>query len=585
VFIGYNWELIKPISLITLMNIFRFGIGLDLSVSSYLTLFLFLFYVIYMLIQHKSLIYIIKLFSIFFILILALLTCADAVVYKHWSVKINPAAISFLSSPREVIASVGNDDHVLIISVIGILFFYVLYRLLLFVSDFLFNYPVKNKIWHNIVAVLMFPLLIIGIRGGLQLEPINQSSAFFSDRTICNHAALNTAWNLLDKYTLKKRDHSIYGASPEAQLMTTIRSFYDKTPSETLLMKIKKPNIVLIILEGFTADVISAFGGLNGYTPNLDSISGQSIIWTNFYANGDRTYKGLPAILNGWPTRPVGSVTQDADQTQTLPSIAKVLKSEGYDISFYYGGESEFANIKSYLINTGFDKIIDINDFPASLQGKKWGVADHYVFDKLAHDLNVKRKPFFNSILTLSSHEPYDIPLEPFVKGDNPKSKFLNTVMYTDYSIGKFFSVIKDYSWFDSTLFVITADHGNHLPVNYTTNYEPGRFKIPMLLYGNMIPDSLRGSFMTNISSQNDIAFSVLNQLRLPAANFEYSQNMFDSGRGTAFYTFDHGFGLITKGSKFCYDYNSNKIIYKEGNANDSLLTLGKMIMEATQKK
>lgn len=548
-------------------------------------MFLFFFYFIYLLIPHKGLIYVIKFSTVFFILLLTLLTCADAVVYKHWSVKINPAAISFLSSPKEVMASVGKEDYILVISVIGILFLYILYRLLLLVSDFLFHDQVKNRLWDKISALLLFPVLIIGIRGGLQLEPINQSSAFFSDRSICNHAALNTAWNLLNKYTLKKKDHSIYGTSPEPQLLNAIQSFYKKTPTDSLFKKVKKPNIIFIILEGFTADVVSAFGGLKGYTPHLDSMIGQSIIWTNFYANGDRTYKGLPAILNGYPTRPVGSVTQDADQTSALPSIAKVLKSEGYDISFYYGGESEFANIKSYLINTGFDKIIDINDFPMSLHGKKWGVADHYVFEKLAHDLNASAKPFFNTILTLSSHEPYDIPMDPFVQGDSPKQRFLNTVRYTDYSIGRFFNAIKEYSWFDSTLFVITADHGNHLPVNYMTNYEPGRFKIPMLWYGNLVPDDIRGKRMATISSQNDLACTILNQIGLDASAFEFSQNIFDTTGGSAFYTFDHGFGLITEGNKFCYDYNSNKIIYREGNVGDSLLNLGKMIMEATQRK
>lgn len=553
--------------------------------SSYLTLLLFFIYSVSRLFQHKEVVYSIHFISGISLLLLTLLTCADAVVYKHWSAKINPMAISFLSSPKEVMASVGNDDHILIISTVGVLFFYVLYRLYFVLSRFLFRDPVKNKLELMVGSLVVFPLLVIGIRGGVQLEPINQSSAFFSDRTIYNHAALNTSWNLLNKYTLKKKDHSIYGASSDSKLDSALLTFYNKKPIDRIFENHQKPNVLFIILEGFSADAISAFGGLKGYTPYLDSVLESSIIWTNFYANGDRTYKGLPAILNGWPTRPVGSITQDADHTGHLPSIAKILKSNGYSTSFYYGGESEFANIKSYLLNTGFNQIIDINDFSKALRGKKWGVADHYVFERLARDLNETKKPFFNTILTLSSHEPYDIPLKAFVEGKDPREMYLNTVMYTDYSIGLFLSSIKKYAWFDSTLFVITADHGNHLPANYMTNYEPGRFKIPMILYGNVIPDSLRGTRIANVSSQNDIAYSVLRLLDLNVTEFTYSHNLFALSAGSAFYTFDHGFGLINAQSKLCYDYNSNKIIFQEGNQSDSLLTLGKLIMEATQRK
>lgn len=577
--------MIRPVSGPILMNIFKYGFWLDLSMSSYLTLLMFFLFLLSRLIQHKAWIYTIHFISGISLLLLTILACADAVVYKHWSAKINPMAISFLSSPKEVMASVGHDDHILVISIVGVLTFYVLYKLYFILSRFLFKDQVKNKVELMVGSLILFPLLVIGIRGGLQLEPINQSSAFFSDRTIYNHAALNTSWNLLNKYTLKKKDHSIYGASSESKLDSAVLAFYHKKPNEWIIKNHQKPNILFIILEGISADAIAAFGGSKGYTPYLDSVMQRSLIWTNFYANGDRTYKGLPAILNGWPTRPVGSITQDADHTGDLPSLAKILKSNGYSTSFYYGGESEFANIKSYLLNTGFNQIVDINDFSNTLRGKKWGVADHYVFEKLARDLNETKRPFFNTILTLSSHEPYDIPLKAFVEGKDPREMYLNTVMYTDYSLGRFFSSIKNYAWFDSTLFVITADHGNYLPANYMTNYEPGRFKIPMILYGNLIPDSLKGSRNTNVSSQNDIAYSILRLLDFEDTGFRYAQNMFASAGGSAFYTFDHGFGLINTESKICYDYNSNKIIFQEGNQKDSLLSLGKLIMEATQKK
>lgn len=574
----------KPVSGKEIINTFIYGCRLDLSITSYITVISVLIYALYLFSKKHFLKQIITTWHFIAVFIVFTLAIADAVVYAHWQTKINPTAISFLKSPGEVMASISSGDHVV---VMFILFIVLMIASIKFSSRLLkLSWKREGNTKEIIAFFILLPLLFIGIRGGIQLEPINQSSAFFSNRPVYNHAAINTTWNLLNKYVLLKNQKSNYTIASNEDAEKAARDFYNQSKPSYSISKYPKPNILFIILEGFTADVISDLGGEKGLTSCIDSLIKEGMLWTNFYANGDRTYKGLPAILNGWPTRPIGSVTQDADQTLALPSIAKTLKSTQYHTSFYYGGESEFANIKSYLINTGFDQIIDIKSFPKESRGIKWGVPDQYVFEKLANDLHRYTKPFFSCILTLSSHEPYDIPVAGKFAGSDDITKFRNTVVYTDESLNKCIKQIKDKSWYDSTLIVLTADHGNHLPKRYATNYDPGRFKVPFLLFGPALTDSLKNKKINQIASHNDIAYSILSDLNYDVSDYHFSHQLFtdDISQG-AFYTFDNGFGYISSDNKYCYDYTGNKMVYGDRNVSDSIVVRGKMLMQITQKK
>lgn len=572
-----------------LINSFVYGSRLDLSMSSYIIALSLLVWLLYSLFKIEFGFTSYRILGILILGLILLITIADVVVYQHWAIKINITAIQFAQHPREVIASMGKEDHILLMVMIYIVLMAGFIWLWVRMTDRLkYRLNIRgHSLFFNLVAFLLISAAtVLGIRGGVQLEPINQSAVYFSDQAIYNHTAVNASWNLMNKWVNNRDGKNPYSYGTPAEVEESLRRFYTSSgQTNSFIDSSAQPNIVFIILEGFTADVIRAFGGESGLTPTIDSLIREGLIFTRFYSNGDRTYKGLPSILNGYPTQPTSSVTQNADLTGKIPSLAKTLSQFKYTSSFYYGGESEFANIKSYLLNTGFNKIVDIRDFPASYRGIKWGVSDHYVFERMSADLNQTPQPFFSCILTLSSHEPYDIPMKPLLNGKSSPDLFRNTVYYTDWSLAQFIHLSEKQPWYPNTLFVLTADHGNPMPKEYKNNYDPGRFKVPLLIFGNPLKPQYRGQQINIVGSHTDLATTLLHCLGLNHDSFAYSKNLIAVTPSTgAYYTFDNGFGLINDSSKLVFDHVGSRVVIQQGPVNDSLILLGKRLLQGTFK-
>src|SRR5690606_20642672 len=216
-------------------------------------------------------------------------------------------------------------------------------------------------------------------------------------------------------------------------------------------------------------------GTMVDVTPRFDTYVEEGLLFSNFYAAADRSDKGLVNILSGYPSQPTQSIMKLPVKASKLPVLSKSFEEAGYATSFYYGGELEFANIKAYLMNGGFSKVVGKESFKPEDWNSKWGAHDHVVLDKLLQDLNSSEKPFFSTIFTLSSHEPFEVPIEPHIEGDDEESKFLNSLYYTDQSIGNFIEAAKKEPWYDETLIIILADHGHRMPGN-SRNYEKEKF-------------------------------------------------------------------------------------------------------------
>jgi phosphoglycerol transferase MdoB-like AlkP superfamily enzyme len=166
--------------------------------------------------------------------------------------------------------------------------------------------------------------------------------------------------------------------SAVAELYPTIQ----KQNSENILTT-KHPNVVLVILESFTSDVVGSFGGEANVSPYLSKLANEGIAFDSIYASGDRTDKGLVALLSGFPSQAVRSIIHQPDKFEKLPSLAQSMINNGYQPFFIYGGESEFANFKSYLLASGIHQIIDKNNFETNQMNSKWGAHDGFLFDKL----------------------------------------------------------------------------------------------------------------------------------------------------------------------------------------------------------
>jgi phosphoglycerol transferase MdoB-like AlkP superfamily enzyme len=324
---------------------------------------------------------------------------------------------------------------------------------------------------------------------------------------------------------------------------------------------------VLLILEGWTADVIEPLGGEALVTPKFNSLCKEGLLFDHFYANGNRTDKGMASIISSQPALAKSSIINNIQKFTSLPSIPAELKKKNYNTSFYYGGASEFANMKGYWINAGYEDIVDLDQFPLDKRHAEWGVHDDVLFEKVLAELNMKQAPFFASILTLSSHEPFHVPYKSTFTGTDDADMYRNAVQFSDKALGDFFAAAKQQPWYGNTLFIVLADHGHQWPRD-RKSYDPERFRIPFLLVGGALKQEYTGKTDPTIASQIDIAALLLGQLKMDATAFNWSKNVMDAAyKPYAVYTYNDGIGLVKPGARLVFDQESRQRIVQEGDS------------------
>lgn len=592
VFLAYHFKKWQTSGFTEVLKTFFYGLKLDVSAAGYLLAIPLLLILLSIFIKPAKLRLPLKIYHVFVIFLISLINTADLQLYREWGTKINVQALQYLKFPKEALASVSSSP-------VGLLLF--IFAFLLFSGVGLYWFiarPQQFEKAKNIIGAqkLLALLLILAafffdflaIRGGLQLAAINQSTAYFSSVPFLNHASLNTGWNLF--YTIDNNgarvDLERYQYMPGNEAEAIVKELYkltEKTPEMKVLVE-KRPNIVFIVLESWTADVIASLGAEPGITPEFEKLIKNGLLFDSIYASGDRTDKGLLAVLSGFPSQPATSIITQPEKFEKLPSVARSLIANGYNSSFYYGGESEFANIKAYMISAGFGKIIDKNNFSKAEMNSKWGAHDHILFDKVIKELEGQKKPFFATVLTLSSHEPFEIPIPSKYKGIEERNKFKSSVFYTDKSLGGFFENAKSQPWYANTLFVLVADHGHRLPKEYPELYNPGKYRIPLLFYGDVLKKEYRGKRINKVGSQTDIAAMLLAQLSIENNEFAWSKNLLNPKvKEFAFYDFNDGFGWVSPQGPLVFDNINHNLIWNKtipGTRQDSLLIQGKAYMQ-----
>ncbi len=253
-----------------------------------------------------------------------------------------------------------------------------------------------------------------------------------------------------------------------------------------------------------------------------------------------------------------------------------LFKKKGYETPFFYGGEPEFANIKSYLLHGGFDPIIGKNDFAGKDMNSKWGAHDGVVMKRVLADLQNIKKPFFASWLTLSSHEPFETPEPDVFKGNSTSIKFLNSLHYTDGVIGEFIDQCSKEPWWSNTLLIIIGDHGHPFP---ETGNKADAFRTPMLWIGGAVNE--KGLVIDKVVSQLDIAATLSRQAGMDGSLFPFSKNIFDKAtKSWAFFTFNNGFGFIDAAGRLVFDNVGKQPVVRQGNTGLRQMEAGKAMMQ-----
>jgi len=521
-------------------------------------------------------------YSAFVCSLVVLLTVFDLELFRAWGYRIDASSLIYLKTPKEAIASMGAAPVLpLLLLLAGLLF--LTSKILFTIQNRSIPFFQKSSpIFTALLFISLAASLIIPIRGGFQLAPMNESAVFFSDKSFANYGAVNVPWNysrsLIHEGYNKKNPFKYFD---QQKADNTVASFYKPgTLHEQLIKPVNQHvNVLIIIWESFTAKVVEKLNGVPGITPQFDALTKEGILFTNVYASGNRSDKGMVAILSGYPAQPTTSIIKIPTKTVSLPSLPREFKNAGYYTSFYYGGETEFANMKTYFLQQGFNNIIDKNAFEEKDMNSKWGAHDHIVLNRLLTDLDTHKKPFFTTLFTLSSHEPFEVPVKTVIPGNDQEHLFLNAHHYSDASIGEFIKQAKTKSWWANTLVIILADHGHPLPEKPVG--KPNEFHIPMLWLGGVLEK--KNITIDTLCSQTDLAATLLNQLNLPSKAFHWSNDIFMQKRTPfAYFAFTNGFGWMRPNGFIVRDNIGGNITEKGGNLKSSEADYGKSYLQSS---
>ncbi len=497
------------------------------------------------------------------IFITALIFGGEISLYSEWGSKLNFKALSHLFNPLEVFltATLGHYLIIFFSIVIGS-FFIKMY--VVFVHQYFYSkkYNFKQALGalFKLPFVLAFFLLII--RGGLQEIPINTSDAYFSKNMIVNDVTVNPNWNLVQSVLKSKRNFegNPYEKYSQEDIDIFLKELEIDNDSTLFVLNNKKPNIIFILLESWSADNIESLDGLKGITPSFKYLQQEGLLFNNFYSNGWTSDQAMTSIFSSFPVFPYVAVINQTDKARNLPSLNKSLSQEGYHTSYFFGGQLTYGNIKGFLISQGFDVVKDEKDYNNLPKGRL-GVHDEYMFNQFKKELNILPQPFMSTLLTISSHSPFDFPAKHNLSFNSKEDKYVNSVAYSDKCLGDFILSVKNETWYKNTLFIIVADHSHNSPIKRRLA-EKERFKIPMLWYGDAIKDKYKGKEWNKLGSHIDISPTILSQLGFENKSYKFGFDIFNFQNNTFVpYAFPKGYGLITEKGNYAFSEGYNKVL------------------------
>lgn len=568
VFMLYNHLLAIDCSFTDYLQVISHGLLLDFTIAGYLTVIPLILTCISIWLPGSFYRKVLKgYFGIASVLIAAIFA-VDIALYGYWGFRLDATLFFYLQSPANAMASIPIGQFILQLLLFAAYAFGMYWVLRRWIISLFPETPVKQRSLGTLALFLLGGILFIPIRGGVTTSTANVGKVYFSDKQFLNHSAINPCFSLFASLAKQQDFSAQFNFFPEdkrKELFDTLIHAKDTaSQGDTIptsgrnVLTTNRPNIILVILESFTANAIEAVGGDPGVTPNLNRLSQEGILFTNLYANSFRTDRGLVSVLNGYLAQPTTSIMKYPAKSQTLPSIAKSLGKEGYKADMLYGGDINFTNMQSYFFGSGYNRVTADRDFPLASRINKWGANDDITFHHLYEEIKQRPadgQPWLSTFLTLSSHEPFEVPFHHL---ENP---YLNSVAFTDSCIGSFIDKLKELPSWKNTLVIFIADHGFRYPETLT-EFEPRRFHIPMLWLGGAVKEPI---VIDTYANQTDLATTLLHQLDLPTEEFIFSKDILNpSAPHYAFYTFQNGFGLIDSTGVSVYDNESNSLLLED---------------------
>ncbi len=581
-------------------DVVRHGLSLDLSTALYFLIVPFLACMASVWLRVPR--WVLKVYYAVVALAFALAFVADTSLYQFWGFKLDASCLQYLSQPEGITQSVSTG-YLLLRLLLTILLtggIYLLYNLR-FCSAWCqrpdSQPSVKRKAVRTLLFILLIPLLVVGIRGGLSESTTNIGQVYYSQNQFLNHAAVNPVFNFLYSASHQLGDLSQYHFmdDDECQRLTADVYTTSSTGSDTLLTT-PRPDIVIILMESAGEQFASAM-------PHLQQLKQEGICFTQCYANSWRTDRGTLCTLSGYPSFPSISVMKMPEKSRLLPGIAGSLKAQGYATSYLYGGDINFTNMRSYLIATGWEQLTSMDDYSAADRSSaEWGVRDDITFQTLYEQIakvpaslptgeetpadqpEGENPPFSTSAelrerhlwgySTLSSHEPWDVPLH------RHDDEVLNAFAYLDDCLYDFINKVRATPAWQNLLIILTADHGiNYRQIDQSRPREKNH--IPMLWLGGAVRQPRTVDALCN---QSDLAATLLGQLALPHDDFLFSRDVLSRSYTypTAVNNYNNAQWIVDSTGHVLYDFDARHFIVADSPDADRLLRVSKAMLQRT---
>ena len=574
-FMLYNGSIEKEFGFADYMQVMVHGASLDAATAGYLTAFPFLLVLISIWFRKFPLKKILYGYYILAAALISIIFVVDMALYTFWGFKLDASVFLYIDSPKEALASVSVGF--ILLRVLAILLLIALNSwVLLKITPSVLN-ATRKRIAGTAGMLLLGGVLFIIIRGGVTESTSNIGQVYFSNEPFLNHSAVNPDFSLLSSMGKSQDFASEFNFFDEEKRAALFDGLYPTTDGDSIIqvLNTKRPNILIILMEGFGGAFVEPLGGLPDVTPHFNRLSKEGIFFTNCYANSFRTDRGTVCTFSGYLGLPTASVMKIPAKSRTLPAIAEGLSKVGYKTDFLYGGDINFTNMKSYLLSTGYQRLTANTDFSLAEQtSNAWGVNDDITFEYLYNQLRNRKEegPWHTAFLTLSSHEPFEVPYHRL------EDKIPNAFAYTDECLGKFIDRLKQTPAWKDLLVICLPDHGFYYP-REGSNAMPRFYHIPLLWLGGAVKQPMQ---VDKIMNQTDLAATLLGQLGLEHTAFTFSRNVLGSDYKYpfAFYSFNNGFSFRDSTGVTVFDNNSGSILFDEPEADESRLDKGKAILQ-----
>ena len=597
-------SLMPEATLADFLNVVWAGLRLDVAIAGYLLLLPALMLIVRLWWQGRALRWLWQGYFALTSFVASLGYVANLALYGYWGFPLDNTPLLYLkTSPADAFASMNAWQMVflplLILALtvgIYLAFSFVVRRCLpsdkaeCGVMDSSASASKRAKLAYSLIMLLLTALLIIPIRGGFGTGTNHTGSVYFSTSIRLNHAAVNPLFCFVESVSHQQEIGTKYRfMEPEQADREFAALTYTALRADA---RRSNCNVVLICLEGFSKYIMSEKGHVEGITPNLDRLCREGLYFDRVYANSFRTDRALVSILSALPAQPTMSIMDLPRKSTSLPSLASALGRHGYSTTFYYGGDVNYSNMRSYLVGTGFQHIVADADFPSSLHTGKWGVADGPVYDRLLADIRQAHAagaevPFLRVMMSESSHEPFDVPYQ-----GGFESPELNAFAYADSCLGHFVDELQALPCWQNTLLVIVPDHLGAYPRDID-NYALWRYEIPLVMLGGGVTapedeaeneplmSGRRGRTVSVTGSQVDIVATILGMLGIAHDEFTYSKDLLDNrAPHFAFFTFPDAMGMVGDSCAVIHDNTSGQAVLQEGEGSEGLLLKSKAYLQ-----